>query len=146
MTKIPLILCLGLFFAASTSRAADTFAQKDLEGTWKGSWVTPKTKFTYTLTFKVDAKGSIKGTYGHPNEKANPGLGGTLTLSKADGQISGDIKFGSDVVFNAQQDVKIEKVTEGNQTHLRISGLFITKAFPGELGKDQLDVTKEEGK
>jgi hypothetical protein len=141
MFKITMLL-IGLLLS-NACFAADSFTQQSLESNWKGTWITPSSKFTFILNFKVDADGNITGSYGPPKGEQVAGLGGKLTLNKETGKIDGKITFAAGVEFAAQQDVKIENAGAGKDKHQRITGMFITKAFPGELGKDILDVTNE---
>jgi hypothetical protein len=131
-------------FAAWTACAGDAFTPKHLECQWIGPWLTPATKFCFNLTFTIDAQGRIRGSW-EQGGKTTPGLGGQLILKGPAGQLAGKLTFGRDVEFIAQDDVHLEVVGTGAQRHLHIKGTFISKAFPGELGKDILDVCNSPG-
>jgi len=133
---------LAALILSSAASAADAkLTQNALVGSWTGTWKTPASGFTFILDFKIDAEGKITGTYHKPDDnKKGTDLGGNLTLSdSAKGILSGKITFGPKVVFEAQDNVVIAPNKTGDKP-FSIKGLFITKAFPGELGKDELDV------
>ncbi len=124
--------------------SAEEFKQANLAGSWSGLWVTPATKFTYELEFTIDEEGNITGTYGQPGKRKSPGLGGKLTLEDAEtGKIAGTLTFVRRIVFQAQDEVFISKLSEEEAKKkgpLRIKGIFTTDAFPGKFGIDDLDV------
>jgi hypothetical protein len=114
-----------------------TVGTQDLRRRWSASWTTQATGYTLRLVFTVDESGAVRGAYTQPGTSAVGTLGGQLmVVDPMTGRVSGTLTFGSNVIFNAEDDVKL---TVDDNMIFYLRGHFITTSFPGNLGVDRID-------